>query len=75
MASPHAIVRAEAWARNECTVARTSLPVCRLTQMVPMVRVSGSTPAASSTAALPAVRSGALARPRTPTAATPQATT
>jgi hypothetical protein len=42
MAKPHRISPAySAWARNECTVARTSPLVCRFTQMVPMVRVSG----------------------------------
>src|SRR6266571_2697992 len=71
MANPQTVTpRRSAWASNECTVARTVLLVSRFTQMVPKARVSGSAPAASSTATLPLVSSGALTRPMTATAGT-----
>ena len=35
-----------AWARNDCSVARTSLEVRRLTQITPTVRVTGQRDAA-----------------------------
>lgn len=42
MASPHTISPTySAWARKECTVARTSALVSVFTKMVPIVRVRG----------------------------------
>ena len=74
--SPHAITpRYSAWARNECTVARTSPTVSWFTTIVPSVRVSGTViPATSSTAALALTSSGALASTTSPTAPAAHAT-
>src|SRR6266542_3733011 len=62
------------WARNDCTVARTSLVVRLLTQIAPTARVTvHAMPATRSTPALPVTVLGATVSRSTPSAPIPHA--